>query len=643
MKACAALFLASLALPALSQPISDAKANCHSLERPSMKTAFVNAAEHRGAPESLAAGIIYGEPDTLNQIPDYFYEEAGLRFFRAGGAQLGAPDRGWIWGEYEGRFNSAKSNYVTARKHGGTFSLLPHDMWGTDHANETSLWPGDNDDWADYDKFLDRLIGDLKKHKMLENLQFDTWNEPELTFFWNRTTERWVSLWDCTYKRIRSNCELNDVVITGPSLSGYPTPESPWWTQFLESVSKERTIPDQWVWHMEREPADVTDDIQHNIPALQVMLSNYSLPTNVQININEYGKTEEQVPAGAAWWIARLERYDAIGMRGNWLSKLQLHDFLANLLGKPNAENDELYDYHNKDYWPVGEWQVYKYYHTNMTGVRLGTQGSDDRTLDVYSALSDDKVLRVLAGVRLAQGAFTVQIDGVEDALGVENGKGSVTVKTLRFDNNGKWGRVDGPKVVEVKKFECANGRLKLDFKQSDNEYPALTTRSIHLPRILDPNLYRAIIPKGWSVKPENDAESGRLPPTRNPALYYTIIFLLIGSQAIHLLVLRKEREGFERSSDARIRVLKDVIGRLQRGEDIDVKKVLGTGDEKQEKSWEELIREIEEEEMWRRRDARAADAAKREAQEASKSQEKPQEAELVESNGGQAKKPMFF
>ncbi|KAI5299109.1 hypothetical protein KEM56_003511 [Ascosphaera pollenicola] len=186
-------------------------------------------------------------------------------------------------------------------------------------------------------------------------------------------------------------------------------------------------------------------------------------------------------------------------------------------------------------------------------------------------------------------------------------------------------------------------------YSQTLQYYPASTTRSIHLPRILDPNLYRAIIPKGWSVKPENDAEHGRLPPTRNPALFYTIIFLLIGSQAIHLLVLRKEREGFERSSDARIRVLKDMIGRLQRGEDVDVKKVLGTGDEKQEKSWEELIREIEEEEeMWRRRDARAAaDAAKREAQEASKSQEKSQEAEAeaepAESSSGQAKKPMFF
>lgn len=89
-----------------------------------MRTAFVNAAQRRGAPETLASGIIYGEPDTLDQIPDKFYEEAGIHYFRAGGAQLDAPNRGWIWGEYEGRFNSAKSNYLTARKHGGEFCSL---------------------------------------------------------------------------------------------------------------------------------------------------------------------------------------------------------------------------------------------------------------------------------------------------------------------------------------------------------------------------------------------------------------------------------------------------------------------------------------------------------------------------------------
>ncbi|KAI5285044.1 hypothetical protein KEM54_000876 [Ascosphaera aggregata] len=173
-------------------------------------------------------------------------------------------------------------------------------------------------------------------------------------------------------------------------------------------------------------------------------------------------------------------------------------------------------------------------------------------------------------------------------------------------------------------------------------QYPSLTTRSLHLPRILDPSTYRAIIPKGWRTE-NASAEHAR--PTRNPALFYVIIFLLIGSQAIHLLVLKKERESLERSSDARIRVLKDVIGKLQRGEDVDVKKMLGTGDEKQERSWEDVVREIEEEEeMWRRREARDAEAADMATQVApSASPKQTLEPVSSKSDGSQPNKPMFL
>ncbi|KAI5291060.1 hypothetical protein KEM54_006494 [Ascosphaera aggregata] len=465
MKAQAAVLFAYLALPVLGLPVTN---KCQ-FKPQSLKTAYVDAAERRGPPKSLAAGIIYGQPDTLDQIPDNYYREAGINYYRAGGAQMDAPNRGWIWNEYRGRFDSAKSNYLTARKHGGTFALLPHDVWGTDRLNETTVWPGDDGDWSDYDAFLDQLLSDLKKENMLENLQFDIWNEPDLTIFWNRTYDRWVSLWDRTYKRIRSDCDFNNVVITGPSLAGWPSPENPWWSAFMESVSKEGTIPDQWAWHMERDPADVDDDIAFTVPALQTMLANYSLPTNPKININEYGKPEEQVPAGASWWISRLERFNAIGMRGNWLSKLALHDYLANLLGKPKADEDDQFDHYGTTYWPVGEWRVYKYYHTNMTGERLGTQGSSDRALDVYSTIDEGSAtIRVLAGVRLAQGEFKVQVNGLDKAIC--SSSNDVSVKTLRFDNNGKYGCVGEPKVVDTKKYTLKDGVLELSLNQKDNE-----------------------------------------------------------------------------------------------------------------------------------------------------------------------------
>lgn len=143
----------------------------------SSNTAVVDLSVKNGNPKHLAAGFIYGIPDTQNQIPDHFYTDMGFNYARVGGAQLSAG--GWIYGidAYTARFNSAKSNYLTARKYGAKVQLLPHDIWGTDHANSSTVWPGDNGDWTDYDNFLNRLLSDLKANNMLAGLDYDIWNE----------------------------------------------------------------------------------------------------------------------------------------------------------------------------------------------------------------------------------------------------------------------------------------------------------------------------------------------------------------------------------------------------------------------------------------------------------------------------------
>lgn len=52
------------------------------------------------------------------------------------------------------------------------------------------------------------------------------------------------------------------------------------------------------------------------------------------------------------------------------------------------------------------------------------------------------------------------------------------------------------------------------------------------------------------------------------------------------MLTLRNEFSSFNRKADAKIALLKDVLDRIQRGEQVDVEKVLGTGDEEQEQEW---------------------------------------------------------
>src|SRR5450756_2355323 len=68
------------------------------LEQRDTVTSTVNLGNNTGTPQHLASGFIYGIPDRPDQIPDHFYTDIGFNYARAGGAQVAAPGRGWIWG-----------------------------------------------------------------------------------------------------------------------------------------------------------------------------------------------------------------------------------------------------------------------------------------------------------------------------------------------------------------------------------------------------------------------------------------------------------------------------------------------------------------------------------------------------------------
>lgn len=73
-----------------------------------------------------------------------------------------------------------------------------------------------------------------------------------------------------------------------------------------------------------------------------------------------------------------------------------------------------------------------------------------------------------------------------------------------------------------------------------------------------------------------------------NPATFFIVIFLCIGSMSIQMITLRNSFERHMRQTEVRIGLLKDVVERIQRGETVDVEKALGTGEPKKEADWEE-------------------------------------------------------
>lgn len=57
-------------------------------------TSVVTLSNNTGTPGHLASGVLYGIPDTPDQIPGQFYTDMGFNYARAGGAQVAAPGRG---------------------------------------------------------------------------------------------------------------------------------------------------------------------------------------------------------------------------------------------------------------------------------------------------------------------------------------------------------------------------------------------------------------------------------------------------------------------------------------------------------------------------------------------------------------------
>lgn len=222
-----------------------------SVEAQARGTATVRLAQPSGTPSQLASAFIYGIPDNgtsvSTQIPDQFYKDMGFQSTRAGGAQLEAPNRGWAWGEYAGRFASSLSNYRTARAHGADFILLPHDLWGADGLNQNNVkYPGDDGDWSDYEKFLDTVFTDMKNNNMIDGVVYDIWNEPDISGFWPRPWSQYLELWSRTHKKLQA--DFPGMITSGPSTASPPTQSNGNFIQWLDHIVATNTTPSIWAW-----------------------------------------------------------------------------------------------------------------------------------------------------------------------------------------------------------------------------------------------------------------------------------------------------------------------------------------------------------------------------------------------------------
>jgi len=114
-----------------------------------------------------------------------------------------------------------------------------------------------------------------------------------------------------------------------------------------------------------------------------------------------------------------------------------------------------------------------------------------------------------------------------------------------------------------------------------------------YTPRVADVSLWRSLVPKFL----RRDREASPAKPNSkewNPATIFIVLGILVGSNAINILSLKRETLNFSRKTDAKLGLLREVLQRVKNGEDVDVEKLLGTGDAKSEQEWEDVMQELE-------------------------------------------------
>ncbi|KAM3415613.1 hypothetical protein BST61_g9134 [Cercospora zeina] len=150
------------------------------------------------------------------------------------------------------------------------------------------------------------------------------------------------------------------------------------------------------------------------------------------------------------------------------------------------------------------------------------------------------------------------------------------------------------------------------------------------LPTVASPSFWTSLIPR-FLRKPATEAEAAARATRRDAAaeekrtgLIFLLLGILVGSNAINIIGLKREMLNFTRKTDAKLELLREVVERVKRGEDVNVKKVLGTDDQEQEEEWEEVIQELERTDMlWQNRKKRDAKRVEKAEQAQSKDEQR--------------------
>ncbi|KAI5370794.1 hypothetical protein Slin15195_G016660 [Septoria linicola] len=174
------------------------------------------------------------------------------------------------------------------------------------------------------------------------------------------------------------------------------------------------------------------------------------------------------------------------------------------------------------------------------------------------------------------------------------------------------------------------------------------------LPTVANPSFWSSLVPR-FLRKPTTAEEAAARARRRDNVasekrigLTFLLLGILVGSNAINIIGLKREMLNFSRQTDAKLDLLREVVERVKKGEDVDVKKALGTDDPDQEKEWEQVIEELEKTDMlWegrKKRDAKRAEKAEQtRLRDEERERERSKQDDKTTTSGPPSSRPKFL
>ncbi|WP_114558947.1 hypothetical protein [Desertihabitans aurantiacus] len=419
-------------------------------------TVEVDASTVVGPATWRATGFLNGLSADGSSPPDELLRPLRPQTFRGGGSLL---DRGWGGGGEAGylpRWQYVVDTYrrVARGPLRAQYVLVVPDLWGAEGVTlgPDDLFPGDGGDWTEWESFLTRVVGDVKRARMRPDvLQYEIWNEPDYTeLYFPRPKEQYEELWRRGVRLIRALDPQARIV--GPSFTRITVSGDSWgMDEWLDMTVESDTTPDILSWHdliPGRDPVDQAD-------LARQLLAERGLE-EVELQLNEYPSNVALDPGANSWYLARFEKaridYGVLAIFGACCTFPQL-DGLLTQRGEELLRN--------------GRWWAYQRYasitedllEVTPTGVFDAVAGTSHRGRQLRVLLGDETG----DGSDLGRRSLTVR--GLDDPSLRLVRRGRVTARVERIRDEAV---LDQPEVLSDRQLAVTDGTVVVDFDWVD-------------------------------------------------------------------------------------------------------------------------------------------------------------------------------